>query len=112
VTRSRLDAPARLRDQNRTENLAADSFGRDYHITAELAGKKDGTLTSLRFKTIADHGYTDAATQPSKFPAGLFHICTGSYDFKSAFVTMALHNHSGASPIAVHSATGRPCHRA
>ncbi len=23
---------------------------------------------------------------PSKFPAGLFHICTGSYDFKQAFV--------------------------
>src|SRR3990172_4016318 len=72
--------------ENRTENLAADSFGRDSHITAELAGKKDGTLTALRVKTIADHGYTDAAAHPSKFPAGLFHICTGSYDFKSAFV--------------------------
>ncbi len=72
--------------EDRTENLAADSFGRDYHITAELAAKKDGTLTSLRFKTIADHGYTDAAANPSKFPAGLFHICTGSYDFKQAFV--------------------------
>ncbi len=72
--------------EDRTENLAADSFGRDYHITAELAGKKDGTLTALRVKTIADHGYTDAAANPSKFPAGLFHICTGSYDFKSAFV--------------------------
>jgi carbon-monoxide dehydrogenase large subunit len=72
--------------EDRTENLAADSFGRDYHITAELAGKKDGTLTALRIKTIADHGYTDAAANPSKFPAGLFHICTGSYDFKQAFV--------------------------
>jgi len=72
--------------EDRTENLAADSFARDYHITAELAGKKDGTLNALRFKTIADHGYTDAAANPSKFPAGLFHICTGSYDFKNAFV--------------------------
>jgi carbon-monoxide dehydrogenase large subunit len=72
--------------EDRTENLAADSFARDYHITAELAGKKDGTLSALRFKTIADHGYTDAAANPSKFPAGLFHICTGSYDFKKAFV--------------------------
>ncbi|GAB4577933.1 MAG: aerobic carbon-monoxide dehydrogenase large subunit [Anaerolineales bacterium] len=72
--------------EDRTENLAADSFGRDYHITAELAGKKDGTLTSLRFKTIADHGYADAAANPSKFPAGLFHICTGSYNFQSAHV--------------------------
>ncbi|RMD98453.1 MAG: carbon monoxide dehydrogenase, partial [Calditrichaeota bacterium] len=53
---------------------------------AELAAKKDGTLTALKIKTVADHGYTDAAANPSKFPAGLFHICTGSYDFKSAFV--------------------------
>lgn len=72
--------------EDRTENLAADLFARDYHITAELAAKKDGTLTAVRVKTIADHGYTDAAANPSKFPAGLFHICTGSYDFKSAFV--------------------------
>ncbi|MFQ5408561.1 MAG: molybdopterin cofactor-binding domain-containing protein, partial [Anaerolineales bacterium] len=72
--------------EDRTENLAADSFGRDYHITAELAGKKDGTLEALRIKTVADHGYADAAANPSKFPAGLFHICTGSYDFKKAFV--------------------------
>src|SRR5262249_44535112 len=34
----------------------------------------------------ADHGYTDAAANPSKFPAGLFHICTGSYDLKAAHV--------------------------
>ena len=72
--------------EDRSENLQADSFGRDYHIKASLAAKKDGTLTSVSMKTIADHGYSDAAAQPSKFPAGLFHICTGSYDFKNAFV--------------------------
>jgi carbon-monoxide dehydrogenase large subunit len=72
--------------EDRMENLQADSFARDYHITAELAAKKDGTLTALRIKTLADHGYTDAAANPSKFPAGLFHICTGSYDFKAAHV--------------------------
>ncbi len=72
--------------EDRSENLQADSFGRDYHITAELAAKKDGTLTALRVKTIADHGYTDAAANPSKFPAGLFSICTGSYALKQAFV--------------------------
>ena len=68
------------------ENLQADSFARDYHITAELAAKKDGKLTALRIKTLADHGYADAAANPSKFPAGLFHICTGSYDMKAAHV--------------------------
>src|SRR6266436_713465 len=72
--------------EDRMENLQADSFARDYHITAELAAKKDGTLTALRIKTLADHGYADAAANPSKFPAGLFHICTGSYDLKAAHV--------------------------
>src|SRR5437879_4275958 len=72
--------------EDRMENLQADSFARDYHITAELAAEKDGTLTALRIKTIADHGYTDAAANPSKFPAGLFGICTGSYDLKAAHV--------------------------
>jgi aerobic carbon-monoxide dehydrogenase large subunit len=71
--------------EDRMENLQADSFARDYHISAELAAKKDGTITALRIKTLADHGYTDAAANPSKFPAGLFSICTGSYDLKHAF---------------------------
>ncbi len=72
--------------EDRMENLIADSFARDYHISAEVAARNDGTMEALRIKTIADHGYTDAAANPSKFPAGLFHICTGSYDFSDAFV--------------------------
>ncbi len=57
--------------EDRMENLQADSFARDYHMNAELAAKKDGTMTALRIKTLADHGYADAAANPSKFPAGL-----------------------------------------
>ena len=72
--------------EDRMENLQADSFARDYHTTAELAATKDGKLTALRFKTLADHGYADAAANPSKFPAGLYHICTGSYDLQAAHV--------------------------
>jgi len=71
--------------EDRMENLQADSFARDYHMKAELAAKKDGTMTALRIKTLADHGYADAAANPSKFPAGLFSVCTGSYDLKHAF---------------------------
>jgi carbon-monoxide dehydrogenase large subunit len=71
--------------EDRMENLQADSFARDYHITAELAARRDGTMTALRFKTLADHGYADAAANPSKYPAGLFSICTGSYDLPTAF---------------------------
>src|SRR5437764_1213154 len=61
--------------EDRMENLQADSFARDYWIHAELAAKKDGTMTALRIKTVADHGYADAAANPSKYPAGLFSIC-------------------------------------
>jgi aerobic carbon-monoxide dehydrogenase large subunit len=71
--------------EDRMENLQADSFARDYHMTVELGAKKDGTMTALRIKTLADHGCADAAANPSKFPAGLFSICTGSYDLKNAF---------------------------
>jgi carbon-monoxide dehydrogenase large subunit len=71
--------------EDRMENLQADSFARDYHMTAELAANRDGKMTALRIKTLADHGYTDAAANPSKFPAGLFSICTGSYDLPHAF---------------------------
>lgn len=72
--------------EDRAENLQSDSFARDYHITAEIGATKDGKLTALKVKTVADHGYTDAAANPSKFPAGLFHIITGSYPFDNAFV--------------------------
>jgi len=71
--------------EDRMENLQADSFARDYHMKAEMAAKKDGTMTALRIKTLADHGYADAAANPSKYPAGLFSICTGSYDLPTAF---------------------------
>ncbi len=71
--------------EDRMENLMADSFARDYHMKAELAARKDGKMLALRIKTLADHGYTDAAANPSKFPAGLFSICTGSYDIPTAF---------------------------
>ena len=72
--------------EDRSENLQADSFARDYHIHAELGATKDGKITGLKVRTIADHGYSDAAADPSKFPAGLFNVITGSYDFPNAFV--------------------------
>ncbi|MDH3649557.1 MAG: molybdopterin-dependent oxidoreductase, partial [Saprospiraceae bacterium] len=74
--------------EDRMENLQADSFARDYHMTSELAATKEGKILALRIKTLADHGYTDAAANPSKYPAGMFSICTGSYDFDTAFTEM------------------------
>jgi len=72
--------------EDRSENLQADSFARDYHITAEMAGTKDGKILATRMKVLADHGYTDAAANPSKFPTGMFSIGTGSYDYPHAFM--------------------------
>ena len=72
--------------EDRSENLQADSFARDYHVHAELGLNNDGTITGLRVKTLADHGYSDAAADPSAFPAGLFNVITGSYQMPQAFV--------------------------
>jgi aerobic carbon-monoxide dehydrogenase large subunit len=72
--------------EDRSENLQADSFARDYHITAEMAGTKNGKILATRFKVLADHGYTDASANPSKFPVGMFSICTGSYDYQTAYM--------------------------
>ena len=72
--------------ETRSENLQADSFARDYHIDATLGVRKDGRIVGLKVKTLADDGAADAAANPSKFPAGLFNVITGSYDFDAAFV--------------------------
>jgi aerobic carbon-monoxide dehydrogenase large subunit len=72
--------------EDRSENLQADSFARDYHMKARLAANQDGKITALDVVTIADHGAFDAAANPSKFPAGLFSIATGSYDLETAHV--------------------------
>src|SRR6202453_1065281 len=71
--------------ETRSENLQSTGFARDYHMTAEIAADRDGKMQALRVKTLADHGAFNAAAQPTKFPAGLFSICTGSYDFSEAF---------------------------
>lgn len=72
--------------EDRSENLQADSFARDYHIQAEMAGTKEGKILATRFKVLADHGYTDASANPSKYPTGMFSIGTGSYDYDTSFM--------------------------
>jgi carbon-monoxide dehydrogenase large subunit len=72
--------------EDRSENLQADSFARDYHMTARMAADEDGRITGLDVKTLSDCGCADAAANPSKFPAGLYSICTGSYDMKAAHI--------------------------
>jgi carbon-monoxide dehydrogenase large subunit len=73
--------------ETRTENMTS-SFARDYHMDIELGASKDGTLTALRVNTVADHGAFDAAADPSKYPAGMFGVVTGSYQFPHAFANL------------------------
>ena len=60
----------------------------DYHSEARLAADANGKITALQVKTLADNGAADAAANPSKFPAGLYSICTGSYDMGAAHVAV------------------------
>jgi carbon-monoxide dehydrogenase large subunit len=69
--------------ESRAENLAATGFARDYSHRAQMCAK-NGRITGLRVDTIADHGAFDATSQPTRFPAGFFHIVTGSYDLDGA----------------------------
>lgn len=74
--------------ESRIENLSATAFARDYHMTGELAADADGRIRALRVHVVADHGAFDACADPTKFPAGMFHVCTGSYDIPNAFVSV------------------------
>jgi carbon-monoxide dehydrogenase large subunit len=71
--------------ESRTENLTTTGFARDYHMDVEIGATKDGKVTGLKVSTTADHGAFDAAADPRKYPAGMFGIVTGSYDFPTAF---------------------------
>lgn len=74
--------------EDRIENLSSTAFARDYHMTGELAATADGKIQGLRVNVLADHGAFDACADPTKFPAGLFHICSGSYDIPAAHCTV------------------------
>jgi aerobic carbon-monoxide dehydrogenase large subunit len=70
--------------EDRSENLMSTSFARDYHMHGEIAATKDGKILGVRVDVIADHGAFNGTAQPTKFPAGFFHVFTGSYDLAAA----------------------------
>jgi len=70
--------------EDRIENLSTTAFARDFFMLTEMACTRDGKVTGLRCYTIADHGAFDACANATKWPAGLFSIITGSYDFPAA----------------------------
>jgi aerobic carbon-monoxide dehydrogenase large subunit len=71
--------------EDRSENLMSTAFARDYHMHGEIAATADGEILGLRARVLADHGAFNAVAQPSKFPAGFFHIFTGSYQVRAAY---------------------------
>jgi aerobic carbon-monoxide dehydrogenase large subunit len=73
--------------ESRSENLISTGFARDYYMRGELALDADGRILAMRASILSDQGAFYADAQPSKFRAGLFHICTGSYDIPVAHVS-------------------------
>jgi carbon-monoxide dehydrogenase large subunit len=74
--------------EDRTENLTSTGFARDYLMRGRIAADRDGRMRGLRVDVLADHGAFNATAQPSKYPAGFFHIFTGSYDLEAAYCTV------------------------
>jgi carbon-monoxide dehydrogenase large subunit len=70
--------------EDRSENLMTTSFARDYHMSGSIAATRDGRILAVRVTTLADHGAFNGTAQPTRFPAGFFHVFTGSYDLKAA----------------------------
>ena len=71
--------------EDRSENLMSTTFARDYHMHGEIAATADGRILGLRARVLADHGAFNATAQPTRYPAGFFHIFTGSYQLQAAF---------------------------
>src|SRR5258705_2230235 len=70
--------------EDRSEHLVSTAFARDYHMHGEIAATADGKILGVRVNVLADHGCFNGTAQPTKFPAGFFHIFTGSYDYEAA----------------------------
>jgi len=86
--------------EDRSEHLMSTGFARDYIMKSSIAAK-DGKISALKVDVLADHGAWDATAQPTKFPAGFFHICTGSYDLDAAHVKVkAVYTNKAAGGVA------------
>jgi carbon-monoxide dehydrogenase large subunit len=70
--------------EDRSENLMSTAFARDYRMHGEIAATAAGRILGLRARVLADHGAFNGTAQPSRYPAGFFHIFTGSYDLRAA----------------------------
>jgi carbon-monoxide dehydrogenase large subunit len=87
--------------EDRTENLVASGFARDYVMQGEIAADRDGRILAIRSHVLADHGAFNGAATPSKFPGGFFGVFTGSYDLEAAYCSMtAVHTNKAPGGVA------------
>jgi carbon-monoxide dehydrogenase large subunit len=87
--------------EDRSENLMTTTFARDFHMHGEIASTRDGRILGLRAQVLADHGAFNATAQPTKYPAGFFHIFTGSYDLRAAHCKVtAVHTNKAPGGVA------------
>ena len=70
--------------EDRSENLMASGFARDYTMRGRIAATAAGKILAVDVEVLADHGAFNTAAQPSRYPAGFFHVFTGSYDLAAA----------------------------
>src|SRR3954464_4848617 len=87
--------------EDRTENLVASGFARDYVMQGEIAATRDGRILAVRSRVLADHGAFNGAATPTKFPGGFFGVFTGSYDLEAAYCSMtAVHTNKAPGRVA------------
>jgi len=84
--------------EDRNENLVSTSFARDYHMTGKIAATKEGKILAVDVDVLADHGAFNGVAQPTNYPAGFFHIFSGSYDYPNA--------HCKVTPVYTNKAPG------
>jgi carbon-monoxide dehydrogenase large subunit len=70
--------------EDRSENLMSTAFARDYAMRGAIAATAEGKILAVRVDVVADHGAFNATAQPTNYPAGFFHVFTGSYDIEAA----------------------------
>jgi carbon-monoxide dehydrogenase large subunit len=70
--------------EDRSENLMSTGFARDYLMKGRIAATADGRILAVAVDVLADHGAFNTTAQPTQYPAGFFHVFTGSYDLEAA----------------------------
>ena len=93
--------------EERQEHFVATTHGRDHVEEVELAGRRDGTITAVRVKALANLGAYLSTAAPG-VPTILFGlIVTGAYDIPRASVEV-MGVYTNTTPVDAYRGAGRP----